>query len=61
MGISCHSDEGADHWGVVIPPPRSGLWVAGLSLTTVIGDEAVHIGLATGPRARAVLLRVPQP
>ena len=61
MGISCHSDEGADHWGVVIPPPRSGLWVAGLSLTPVIGEEVAHIGLATGPRAGAVFCGVPQP
>jgi len=26
--------------------------VAGLSLTTVIGEEAVQCGLTTGPRAR---------
>ncbi|HEY5871119.1 MAG TPA: hypothetical protein VI542_37040, partial [Candidatus Tectomicrobia bacterium] len=61
VGIACPSDEGVDHWGVVIPLHRSDLWVAGLRLTLVIGDEAVPIGRATGPRARVVFLEVPQP
>lgn len=61
VGIAYPSDERADDGGVVLAPPRSGLWVAGLSLTIVIGDEAVSIGLATGPRARAVFSGCPSP
>jgi hypothetical protein len=59
--MACPSNEGVDHWGVVIPLHRSDRWVAGLRLTPVIGEEAVPIGRATGQRTRVVFLEVPQP